>query len=83
MIRKKDKGEKVEKKRKFGAPDESQAKRPRVDDDGSQEAVHTVFRVQGRSSKILSQSIPTGLKRSMELEGDNQRQNKRFKSEEH
>jgi len=78
MIRK---GGKVEKKRKFGAH-ESPLKRPRVDDDGSKES-STVFYVQGRSSKILSQSIPAGLKRSMELEDDNQRQHKRFKSEEH
>jgi len=78
------KREKVEKKRKFGAPDESPPKRPRIDDDDdvAQES-STAFNVRGRSSKILSSAIPVGLKRPMVLEDDDQRQNKRFKSEEH
>lgn len=81
--RKRGKAEKAEKKRKFGAPDpdESLSKRPRNDDDGAQES-NTVFHAQGRSSRILSQTIPPGLKRSMEREEGDQRHHKRFKSEE-
>jgi len=69
----------VEKKRKFGASDESPSKRPRVNVDAEESS--TVFHVQGRSSKILSSTIPAGLKRSVELEDDDQHQNKRLKSD--
>lgn len=82
IIGKRGKTEKAEKKRKYGVPpDESQPKRPRNDNDGAQ-GPSTVFNVQGRSSRILSQTIPPGLKRPMKLEEDGQRQSKRFKSEE-
>ena len=73
---------KAEKKRKFGSPDESQPKRPRNDNNDEAQESSTVFNAQGRSSRILSQTIPPGLKRSIELEEDDQRQRKRFKSEE-
>lgn len=69
----------VEKKRKFGASDESPSKRPRVNDDAQESS--TVFHVQGRTSKILSSTIPAGLKRSINLKDDDQHQSKRFKSD--
>lgn len=69
----------VEKKRKFGASDESPPKRSRVN---NEQESSTVFPVRGRSNQILSSAIPAGLKRSsIELEDDDQHKNKKFKSE--